>query len=620
MEVVSLSNIIKSYPIEDIEKHVVYQYLVVNGISFASNQFLSNYFDGFSVDSDLLGLIKKMGHDTLSEISVDMELLIPDVDKKVNGAFFTPSYIVDYIIKTIAPKSDAVVADISCGSGAFLLGIVRYFNTTFGKSIKACIRDNVYGADILDYNVKRSKLLLILMALSYGENVEDEDINVLCGDSLLRDWSMEFDAIVGNPPYVKFQDMDDEMRNTLLTSKWETTSYGTFNLYFAFFELGYKLLKNDGKLGYITPNNYFTSLSGETLRAFFQRYRCITDIVDFDATKVFDVQTYTAITFLQKVSSNQIYYSRIQQGQKPNEFILDPKKTKNDYEGLNVKKWRLYCDEEEYNIKQIENIGQPIGSMFNICVGIATLKDDVYCVMPIGEKDNCFVIQRNGVEYLIEKAVAKRWIKISEVKTQDEILLNNRYIIFPYDTISGKSVAIDEDDMLQRYPNCYNYLLAQKKVLAGRGKGKHVYTPFYAYGRTQGLNRVGMKLLTPTFSKYPRFLFDADEYSVFTNGYGLYCYKQEGVLLSSLIAREENIDVLQKILNSCIMHYYVKTTSVSIEGGYPCYQKNFIERFSIPELSAEEIEKIRKMSDMGQVNKYLMKLYQVNLPEPNLLS
>lgn len=62
--------------------------------------------------------------------------------------------------------------------------------------------------------------------------------------------------------------------------------------------------------------------------------------------------------------------------------------------------------------------------------------------------------------------------------------------------------------MASEYPKCYEYFLYVKEILRGRGKGKHVYTPFYAYGRTQGLNRTGVKLLTPTFSKKPRFLLD----------------------------------------------------------------------------------------------------------------
>ena len=118
---------------------------------------------------------------------------------------------------------------------------------------------------------------------------------------------MSFDNIVGNPPYVKFQDLTNDNRN-YLAKHWTTVEGGTFNLYFVFFELGYKLLKPTGKLGYITPNNYFTSLAGEALRKYFFHQKCVTRIIDFSHKKVFDAQTYTAITFLNKQQNEAITY------------------------------------------------------------------------------------------------------------------------------------------------------------------------------------------------------------------------------------------------------------------------------------------------------------------------
>lgn len=94
------------------------------------------------------------------------------------------------------------------------------------------------------------------------------------------------------------------------------------------------------------------------------------------------------------------------------------------------------------------------------------------------------------------------------MKTPEDMNRNTRRIIFPYISTNGKATAIPEKVLQSAYPECYTYLLSVKEILTQRGKGKHVYTPFYAYGRTQGLNRTGMKFLTPTFSKIPRFLFD----------------------------------------------------------------------------------------------------------------
>jgi len=138
------------------------------------------------------------------------------------------------------------------------------------------------------------------------------------------------------------------------------------------------------------------------------------------------------------------------------------------------------------------------------------------------------------------------------------------------------------------------------------------------------LTRKGKKILNPTFSQHPRFLLVEEEDGFFTNGYGLYFRKQEysGLFVDTInpIAKIENIDVVQKILNSYVMDHYVSKTSVAIEGGYPCYQKNFIEKFNIPDLTEDEIKIIRRLVLPEDIDDFLFWKYQINLPVPNLLS
>lgn len=616
MDTTKLNQLTKDFSIEEIEKHIVYGYLKDNNINFINSHYVHNYLEGFEPKENLSRGVASIGISSIEEMASAMELLIPTEDKKVNGAFFTPAYIADYIIKTISPAYDAKVIDPSCGSGAFLLAIVRFYIKEYNKGIADCIRDNVYGADILPYNIHRCELLLTILALSHNEEIEVSDMNLICCDSLKQTWQHKFDAVVGNPPYVKFQDMDDDTREYLL-SKFKTTQFGTYNLYFAFFELGLQLLKETGVLGYITPNNYFTSLAGECLRSYFQNEQCLYQIVDFNATKVFNVQTYTAISFLNKLKNASIRYDRISSGQTPQEFLMKVDYTDNPYESLSEKKWRLLCGSERENIAKIEGSGESIGNLFNICVGIATLKDEVYFFTPITEDKDYYYTTRENLVFAIEKELTRPVVKISDMKTAEDIKHNQRKIIFPYVFKNGKATAIPEDTMACKYPKCYEYFLSVKEILKSRGKGKHVYSPFYAYGRTQGLNRTGVKLLTPTFSKSPRFLFDNNPQGFFTNGYGVYLREKEHSLFDcNPISLEDNLDVMQKILNSIVMEYYVDKTSVAIEGGYPCYQKNFIERFSIPELTEHEIDILRSMEDPSKIDEFLVSKYQLNLDLP----
>jgi methylase of polypeptide subunit release factors len=618
-----LNQMIQTHDTTSLEQHLVYSYLTNNKLSFEGSSILSNYFKDFVQNEKLYFEVSSLNILSIKELENYLELIIPTEDRKFNGAFFTPDYIIDFIINEIEPKENETNLDPSCGCGAFLVGLTEYYKRAFNKPIKKIINENIFGSDILDYNIFRAKLILTIYALQNGELLSDLDFNLYNQDSLRTSWELSFDNIVGNPPYVKFQDLADDNRS-YLAKHWKTVEGGTFNLYFAFFELGYKLLKPTGKLGYITPNNYFTSLAGEALRRYFQQKKCVTRIVDFSHRKVFDAQTYTAITFLNKKQNEAITYDRIKEGYSPEAFLANANGSPNYLKNLNVKKWRLLKTDEQQNIKTIETIGKPIGKLFDICVGIATLKDEIFFVDGSKTKnDNYVKITDNGT-FEIEKEIVKPVYKISDFRTQEEIETNTRKIICPYTIKNGIAVVIPEDDFQKKFPKCYAYFLSEKENLLARDKGKVTYQPFFVWGRTQGLTRKGKKILNPTFSQHPRFLLVEDEDGFFTNGYGLYFREpQNNGLFNDYvnpISLIENIDVVQKILNSSIMDYYIRKTSVTIEGGFPCYQKNFIEKFSIPELTNSEIEIIRSMTDMTDIDKFLVTRYQINIPVPNRFS
>lgn len=616
----TIQTLLSQYPIEIIEKQVILYYLQKNNINYSKCTTLNKYLDNIDNNFIIQNALKIDSFNSITTLENILEILIPEEDKKLNGAFFTPSFIVDFIINQISPNINHKNIDPSCGCGAFLLGLLDYYTKNFNKPIKEIIQSNIFGADILDYNVKRTKILLTIYALQKNEIIDDADFNLYNRDSLHGSWTEQFDNVIGNPPYVRFQDLSEVNRNRL--TKWKTIQNGSFNLYFAFFELGYSLLKENGNLGYITPNNYFTSIAAESLRKYFHDNKCVKRIVDFKHKKIFNAQTYTAITFLSKTKNEIIYYDKIKDLQTSESFLKKTNSSPNEISKLNFKKWRLLNCDEQNNIKNIETIGIPISKLFNISVGIATLKDDLYFIDSKREDENYYYKTINNNIFAIEKKITKEIYKISDFKRQNDLKNNDRRIIFPYNLKNNAAIVISESDMFKTFPKCYEYFIFVKDKLKERDKGKSIYEPFYAYGRTQGLTKKGKKILTPTFSRYPRFLVTLNEDSLFCNGYGIYFNTNEDDLLfdfeENLILNSKNIFLLQKILNSYVMHYYISNTSVSIEGGYPCYQKNFIEKFSIPHFNNQELIKLDNLNDEEEINNFLIKKYQLNLSSPNL--
>ena len=122
----------------------------------------------------------------------------------------------------------------------------------------------------------------------------------------------------------------------------------------------------------------------------------------------------------------------------------------------------------------------------------------------------------------IEDGLVRPLYKIPELKLYNTIKEAERYIIFPYEKTQQGYKLIKEEYFSSQYPMTYQVLLSCKNDLDTRDKGRPNPKGWYAYGRTQGLNKYGKKLLFPTFSNHPKFMYVENEEALFCNGYGIF--------------------------------------------------------------------------------------------------
>ena len=80
--------------------------------------------------------------------------------------------------------------------------------------------------------------------------------------------------------------------------------------------------------------------------------------------------------------------------------------------------------------------------------------------------------------------------------------------------------------------------------------------------------------------------------------------------LESIIRLTEKLASLEKVLNSRIMEYYISNTSYMIEGGFYCYQKKYLERFSVPWFNEEELEFLRN-ANKKDIDSFLVSKYDL---------
>ncbi len=225
-------------------------------------------------------------------------------------------------------KLDATtVCDPACGSGAFLnaaydwfedarLGLLRDLadaepgapecagdrDDWAARSAPILLRNNLFGVDLSPESVEIAQLSLWIRTARRNQLLTDLSANVLCGNSVVSDPALDpkafdwparfpamaaaggFDAIVGNPPYVR-QEHLGAIKPHLEASY--RAYHGMADLYVYFYEQGMRLLKPGGRLAYVVTNKWLKAGYGEPLRRYFAEEAWVESVVDFGHAKQF---------------------------------------------------------------------------------------------------------------------------------------------------------------------------------------------------------------------------------------------------------------------------------------------------------------------------------------------
>jgi adenine-specific DNA-methyltransferase len=398
---------------------------------------------------------------------------------KEQGVVFTPKYICEFMCSFIPKEIPLKILEPSCGEGAFLNELIN--NKNYDN--KNC--DNIiYANDISSSFVEKCKK-------------EFNNVKYSVKDYINFEPNEKYDIIIGNPPYIRIQNLNETYKNAIKNEFSLIT--GNLDMYHYFILKSIKLINNTGKLIFIIPNSFLYNKSSSHIKQFLLDNKLIEYIIDFKERKIFNgISVYTCIIVINKVNKNDFYYYS------------------NDILG-NYKKVPF--------IKET-NIGNPLKDIKLTC-GIATLCDSVFIIKDYTEDNQFIYFNKNK----IEKGILKKILKVSKNKIY--------YIIYPY----NNGIILDD---LNDYPECYNYLLKNKKLLDNRDKGKKVYEKWYAFGRKQGIslnekNRLFISSLTKDI-----------KYSLITENVPLF---YSGLCIESLQEIETTKKLLviyeKQIINNC---------------------------------------------------------------------
>ncbi len=595
----------------------------------------------------------------------------PEV-RKAGGVYYTPQYIVDYIVKNTVgnllekcktPQEAAKlkILDPACGSGSFLVGaysaLIQWYTGYYdikkrltendrndayydsegrvrltARLKRQILLNNLFGVDIDPQAVEVTRFSLSLKALEDTDREElneerslfketvlpDLSQNIKCGNSLIGDdyYSVEggygntrllfpgpetmrrvnafnwekhfpaifaeggFDIVIGNPPYIRIQTLQEYSTEQLdyLKQIYRSTSSGNYDIYVAFVEKGLNLLNKKGRLGFIIPHKFFNSKYGEPLRRLIAKGKNLVYVVHFGDQQVFEgATTYTALIFLDKAGDEYFQFVSVKDLQSWRSGETQPSGILKIDQTMSAE-WNFVVGKDAELFERLRHFPVKLENIAHIFVGLQTSADKIYILEEINPPTSGFVKvkDRYGIEFLIEHEIVKPFLNNVTVSTYEKPK-SCHWLLFPYYFLENKAILISPKDLSSSFPKAWSYFQSNNKDLRNRESGKADNENWYGYIYRKNLTLFeDPKLIVQVISKSGRYARD-DSGIYFTGGgngpyYGLRW---------STPNNTNSLYYLQAILNSKLLDFYHHKISSPFRGGYWSYGKRFIELIPI---------------------------------------
>ena len=544
-----------------------------------------------------------------------VERLAAEGGIEARGAIYTRREVVDFMLDIAGYTSDQPLTSYrllepSFGGGDFLIPAVERLLNAAGRLPEKdridALEQAVRGVELhrSTYQTTRAALQTMLRGAGLRHIDIDRllDVWLAQDDFLLRSFDHHFTHVIGNPPYVR----QDEIPDALIQEyrRRFSTIYDRADIYVPFVEHSLGLLAPAGKLVFICADRWMKNKYGKKLRALVSRDFSLTAYIDMYGTDAFhsEVSAYPAITVIERGKNpntrigtrpaieadvlsrlaTDIAVPKLPQGS-------DVREIQNVASGSEP--WVLDFDELalarrlEQNFPTLENAGCKVG------IGVATGADKAF----IGD---------------FEELDVEECRKLPLVMTRDilggHVAWRGRGVVNPFGD-DGKLVSLED------YPKLRAYLEARREQIAGRHVAEKNPSGWY---RT--IDRI-----YPALSKREKLLIPdikGDASIVYEEG-RLYPHHN----LYFITSDEWDLRALQAVMRSGIARLFVALYCTRMRGGYLRFQAQYLRKIRVPHwqnVSADLRKKLALFSETDNrhlLNEIVAELYGLSAKEVELI-
>lgn len=551
----------------------------------------------------------------LCAVSEAVEKLAKEAGIEERGAVFTRREVVDFILDLTGYTVDAPLAEYrllepSFGDGDFLIPAIDRLLIAAardGKLSYQSLEPAIRGVELHHATHEGSRELVGERLLDAGIDARSAarlcDAWLVQGDFLLTDFPNRFTHIVGNPPYVRQENIPD-----VLMSEYRLrykTIYDRADIYVPFIERSLTLLGQGGRLGFICADRWMKNKYGKKLRELVSERYSLKIYVDMVGTDAFhaEVSAYPAITVIENDSADKtrVYARPAIQSEILKALAKELTATRlpigSEVEeiekvALNGEPWILDSFSElalarriEAQFPTIEAAGCKVG------IGVATGADKAF----IGDFDSLDV---------------EPCRKLPLVMTRDildgHVAWRGKGVVNPFGD-DGKLVD------LANYPLLRAFFEARKEQIAGRHVAeKNPHGWYRTIDRIYPDLTYRKKLLIPDIKGDASIVYEEGK---------LYPHHN----LYYVVSDEWDVHALQAVMRSGIARLFVSLYCTRMRGGYLRFQAQYLRKIRIPkwcDVSAELRDRLVRYSETNDrhiLNEIVSELYSLSPAELKLI-
>lgn len=445
-----------------------------------------------------------------------------------------------------------------------------------------------------------------------------------------------FDLIIGNPPYIRQEDIKELKPNLAKNYK---VYKGTSDIYTYFYELGFNVLKQNGVLSFITSNKYTRAGYGEPLREFLLKNTTLLEYIDLNGIKVFESATVdTSILSFEKAKTKDNSFKYLAPNTellKENDFNIESILNFNKIAQNSLSKESFTFNDENINAlkAKIEKHGTPLKDWhrLNINYGIKTGYNEAF-IITTEKRDEILAKCKDEAEKERTAKLIRKMLRGRDIKRYSYEWANLWIIVFQF----GSYKILEKE-----YPAIYNHLKQYKKKLQARGQctnkpitdqkpylGQHHWLELDNNPNKDYLSQFEKeKIIYSEIVRSPQFYLDTK----------LNFYAEA----TSFILTGENLKYLIAFLNNDFVAFVFKTFYAGGnlgENGFR-YKKAFLEKLPIPKINSKNeklanelislVDEILNLKEQDKnantkiqedkINSIVCKLYNLNEEEIKII-